>query len=141
MTQEHPAHLVPLKDAVASLRVTHRDRIHAVARWSLAQGRPVPMEHIALIIAGRLQVADEADLDRWTSADVSLHLITGMPTWCNLHRAVMPETITESFRTYLDFLSDQGLLAAGSAPLAHLLEPLQARPARRPSRARRPAPA
>jgi hypothetical protein len=101
---DHPAstHTVrSLKDAVAELRVEHRDRIHAAARWSLADGRPVPMEHVALIIAAMVHLGER--LDGPGQRDAGL-LLSVMTVWCHEHRVDMPATIESSLATYLDFL-------------------------------------
>ncbi len=101
---DHPAttHQVrTLKDAVAALRVEHRDRIHAAARWSLAAGRPVPMEHIALIIAAMVHLGER--LDGGARRDAAL-LLSVMTSWCHDHRVDMPASMRDSLATYLDFL-------------------------------------
>ena len=100
---DHPAtHATrSLKDAVAALRIEHRDRIHAAARWSLADGRPVPMEHIALIIAAMVHLGER--LDGGVQRDEAL-LLSVMATWCREQRVDMPATMPDSLTTYLDFL-------------------------------------
>jgi hypothetical protein len=124
--QEARVELVSLRSAVAPLRVQHRARIHAVARWSLTQARPVPMDHVALIIAGKLwRRPDESELDRWTRTGVFGHLSCHMSNWCSHHRVLIPEGLAESLWTYLHFLADQHLLAPGSDPLPRLLDVLR----------------
>ena len=90
-----------LKEAVAALRVEHRDRIHAAARWSLADGRPVPMEHVALIIAAMVHLGER--LDGGAQRDEGL-LLTVMESWCHERRVDMPAAMRDSLATYLDFL-------------------------------------
>ena len=100
----HPATPPPvrsLKDAVAALRVEHRDRIHAAARWSLADGRPVPMEHVALIIAAMVHLGER--LDGRVERDAGV-ILSVMAVWCHEHRIDMPATIGDSLTTYLDYL-------------------------------------
>ena len=118
--------LVSLKKAVVPVRIQHADRIRAVARWSLARGRPVPVEHVALIIGAKLRWQDDDPLDLWTSYGVYHHLRCDVCNWCSEERVHVPEHIPESLWTYLHFLAEQGLLAPGSEPLARLLEPLRA---------------
>jgi hypothetical protein len=103
-TRRHPATPQPrraLKDAVAALRVEHRDRIHAAARWSLADGRPVPMEHVALILAAMVHLGER--LDGGAQRDEGL-LLSVMTAWCREQRVDMPATMRDSLATYLDFL-------------------------------------
>ena len=100
---DHPAtnHVRTLKDAVAALRVEHRERIHAAARWSLADGRPVPMEHVALIIAAMVHLGER--LDGGAQRDEGL-LLSVMASWCHERRVEMPAAMGDSLATYLDFL-------------------------------------
>ena len=123
--QETQATLVSLKKAVVPVRVGHAERIRAVARWSLARGRPVPMEHVALIIAAKLRSDDGGPLDHWTRAGVYQHLRADVFNWCSHEQVRVPEHLPESLWTYLHFLAEQALLAPGSDPLARLLEPLR----------------
>ncbi|MEY2477010.1 MAG: hypothetical protein QOG87_2325 [Actinomycetota bacterium] len=101
---DHPAtpqSVRSLKDAVAALRVEHRERIHAAARWSLADGRPVPMEHVALIIAAMVHLGER--LDGGVQRDEAL-LLSVMTVWCREQRVDMPAAMRDSLTTYLDFL-------------------------------------
>ena len=100
---DHPATTHPrtLKDAVAALRVEHRERIHAAARWSLADGRPVPMEHVALIIAAMVHLGER--LDGAVERDAGL-LRSVMEVWCRDQHVKVPANIGDSLATYLDFL-------------------------------------
>lgn len=123
--QEARVTLVPLKKAVVPVRVQHTDRIRAVARWSLARGRPVPVEHVALIIGAKLRWQDDDPLDHWTRAGVDQHLRGDVFNWCSEERVQVPKHLPESLWTYLHFLAEQGLFAPGSDPLARLLEPLR----------------
>lgn len=109
----HPAAHAPrsLKDTVAALRVEHRDRIHAAARWSLADGRPVPMEHIALIIAAMVQLGER--LDGGVQRDEIL-LLSAMADWCHERHVDLPGSVVGSLTTYLDFLRQN---SRGSVPL------------------------
>lgn len=100
-----------LKDVVASLRVEHRERIHAAARWSLADGRPVPMEHIALIIAAMVQLGER--LDGAVQRDQAL-LLSAMTVWCRQQHVDVPASMAASLTTYLDFLRQN---SCGSVPL------------------------
>lgn len=122
--QEAEVEFVSLKKAVWPIRVQHRDRIHAVARWSLVRGRPVPTEHVALIIGAKLLAHGET-LDHWTAAGVHQHLHCDVVQWCSAERVVMPEGLRESLWTYLHFLAEQALLTPGSDPLSRLLQPLR----------------
>jgi hypothetical protein len=102
--RHHPAttpSVHSLKEAVAALRVEHRDRIHAAARWSMADGRPVPMEHVALIIAAMVQLGER--LDGRAQRDEGL-LLSAMAAWCHERRVEMPAAMGDSLATYLDFL-------------------------------------
>jgi hypothetical protein len=123
--EQSPVQLVSLKDAVAPARVEFRERIRAVSRWSLAQGRPVPAEHLALIIEAKVQWRDRASLDHWTRTGVYQHLRCDVFNWCSLHRVLVPDGVPESLWTYLHFLDEHGLLAEGSDPLRRLLDPLR----------------
>lgn len=123
--QEAHTTLVPLKKAVVPVRVQHSERIRAVARWSLARGRPVPVEHVALVIGAKLRWQGDVPLDHWTAAGVDHHLRCDVCNWCREERVPVPEQFPESLWTYLHFLAEQGLLAPGSDPLARLLEPLR----------------
>jgi hypothetical protein len=95
MTQ--PIHDSSLKEAVSSLRVQHRDRIHALARWSLAEGRPVPMEHAALIIGAALRLTEPDGCDPQL-------LLSVMGCWCAEQRVAVPAGIDASVATYVRFL-------------------------------------
>ena len=123
--QQAQVTLVSLKKAVVPVRIQHTERIRAVARWSLARGRPVPVEHVALIIGAKLRWQDDDPLDHWTRTGVDHHLRCDVFTWCSEERVHVPEHLPESLWTYLHFLAEQGLLAPGSDPLARLLEPLR----------------
>lgn len=113
MEQSQVKH-VPLKEAVSSVRVQHRDRIHALARWSLSDGHPVPMEHAALIIAAKCGLdGDDETLDHWTKGDVT-DLPAAVGWWCEERHTVAPPGIAASLSIYMRFLADQRLLTGGA---------------------------
>ncbi|MEY2565998.1 MAG: hypothetical protein QOE35_527 [Actinomycetota bacterium] len=112
MEQSQVKH-VPLKEAVASVRVQHRDRIHAVARWSLSDGHPVPMEHVALIIAAKGGLDGDAEtLDHWTGGDVE-DLPGAIAWWCEERHTMAPPGLAASLSTYMRFLADQQVTGGG----------------------------
>jgi hypothetical protein len=83
------------------LRVQHRERIHALARWSLAEGRPVPMDHVALIIGALTHLGEQ--VDRRVGAGLLLSIMTG---WCQEHAVPLPASMAESLDTYLAYCAD-----------------------------------
>jgi hypothetical protein len=87
-----------LKEAVASVRVQHRWRIHAIARWSLATGRPVPMEHAALFVA--------AEVEAGGAKPEVLRSVMG--AWCGARGIPVPSTLAASLQTCLQFVAEEG---------------------------------
>jgi hypothetical protein len=115
--------LVPLSDAVAPSRTTHRRLVGEVRAWALARGVTVDADLLALHLA--------VDHDRggsathWTRTRVNSHLMTRLSNWCSVRRVLIPEDgVCESLWVLLDFLDDTGQLDDDSDDLEQLREPL-----------------
>jgi hypothetical protein len=117
------ARLVPLSDAVAPSRTSHRRFIGDVRAWALARGVTVDPDLLALHLA----VDDDrgGPITHWTRPRVNSHLMTRLSNWCSIRRVLIPEDgVCESLWILLDFLDDTGRLDAESDGLEHLREPL-----------------
>lgn len=117
--------LVPLHDAVAPVRVRHRELLHELRTWALADGRPIDGDVGALVLAAAEMQGDGEVLGRWTRPRVQSTLWAGLTNWCSRHRCLRPDGEPETMWAFLQFLDATGRLGAGSDALAHLLEPLQ----------------
>jgi hypothetical protein len=98
----------------------------AVARWALAQGRPLNLDAITVILAVR---EFEADTDgvpftRWTTRGLVGFLWGSAISWCDAREIEVPTGLNESLWTYLSFLAAEHELASGSASLSALREVL-----------------
>ena len=94
-----PAPRAPsLKEAMATVRTEHRERIHAIARWSLAEGRPVPMEQAALFVLTEIEVGGRN----------KKNLRSVMGAWCDARGIPVPPGLTSSLETCLQFAAQEG---------------------------------
>jgi hypothetical protein len=111
--------VVPLP---AELR-RHRNE---AARWALANGRPLQLDAVTVILAVRRFEAEEegAPFTRWTTRNLVGFLWGSAIGWCETHDVEVPAGLTESLWTYLSFLGAEGALAPGSSSLAQLREVL-----------------
>ena len=103
-----------------------REQRTRAARWALAQGRPLNLDAITVILAVRQfeAEADRAPFTRWTTRGLVGFLWGSATTWCETVGVDLPPSLTESLWTYLSFLSAESELASGSAPLSQLREVL-----------------
>lgn len=117
--------IVDLSEAVAVARRTRRARIAEFCRWSLAIGRPVDPDVIALILAGRDEWSLDDNADTWTRLGVYHCLYADVSNWCGTRRVLLPEGIPEALWTYLHYLAEHRILDPASDPLRELLRPLR----------------
>lgn len=121
------AQLVPLSEAVAPSRATHRRLIGEVRSWALARGTPVDADllalHLAIVDDDRFR--EDHPVTHWTRPLVNAHLMYRSFNWCSTQRMLLPEEgFCETLWELLDFLDETGRLDAGSDALEHLREPL-----------------
>lgn len=119
--------LVPLSDAVAPSRTSHRRLIGEVRAWALARGVTVDPDLLALHLA----VVDDdlfrdgSTVTHWTRPLVNSHLMHRSSNWCSMRRVLIPiDGFCEALWVLLDFLDDTGRLDDESDALEHLREPL-----------------
>ena len=117
--------LLDLSDAVRPARKKWGARIGAILRWSLAQGRPVVPDVLALILVARNEWTDGEESDVWTRIDVYHCLYAEIFNWCALRRVLVPDFVPETLWVYLHYLKDQRMFRAGSDPFRELLRPLR----------------
>ena len=120
--------------AATALRARHTVHLDAVlrehrtevARWALAQGRPLNLDAITVILAVRQFEAetDRAPFTRWTTRGMVGFLWGSATTWCETIGVDLPPSLNESLWTYLSYLHAAHELASGSAPLNQLREVL-----------------
>ena len=117
--------LAPARQAIA-LDPDLRHQRHLVARWALAEGRPLNLDAITVILAVRAfeAEADRAPFTRWTTRGLVGFLWGSATTWCETQGVELPSSLNESLWTYLSYLSAERELASGSATLAQLREVL-----------------
>ncbi len=117
--------LVELSAAVAVARSIWRQRIHEVARWSLAMGRPIDPDVLALILAARAERGIDDGAETWTRLGVYHCLYADTANWCGMRRVLIPDGIPETLWTYLHWLKDRRLFGRNSDPFRELLRPLR----------------
>jgi hypothetical protein len=115
----------PARRAVHLSPVLTRHR-RAVARWALAQGRPLNLDAVTVILAVREfeADADRAPFTRWTTQGLVGFLWGSAISWCESREIEVPVGLNESLWTYLSYLAAERELASGSASLAALREVL-----------------
>ena len=117
--------LQPLAESAAAVRHKHRETLAELIEWVKAHRQSVDLDCAAVV----LQTIDEAlncvhrppVLQR---PDVHSLLRAAIPTWCTMHRTLMPKRLAHDMWTVLVFLADTGRLPVGSDPLDALLDPL-----------------
>ena len=116
----------PLARHAVHLSPTLAHHRRAVARWALAQGRPLNLDAVTVILAVREfeAEADRAPFTRWTTQGLVGFLWGSAISWCESRDVEVPSGLTESLWTYLSYLASERELAAGSASLAALREVL-----------------
>jgi hypothetical protein len=114
--------------ARAAITLSPDLRVHRVevSRWALAQGRPLNLDAITVVLAVR---RFEADTDgqaftRWTSQRLIAFLWGSAVEWCDVHGVEMPEALNESLWTYFSYLDRTKTLAGGSSQLSQLRDVL-----------------
>jgi hypothetical protein len=119
-----PRDQVDFGGAVAPLRAKHRADLAGLAAWSLEQGRSCNLDVAALCCELLAQDLTEHGyrLDRPAVAEV---VWPQSRNEASILDTTLPDRWVESFWELLHWLHDSGRVAAGSDPLAALLEPLQ----------------
>lgn len=95
---------------IAMSDVRRRHRVE-VARWVLANGRPMERDSLSLIIATRDVQPDGALNTRWSCGTVGSLLGWQADAWCATHGVPRPERLAESLTTYLEYLLTTRLLS------------------------------
>lgn len=116
--------LLVLSDAIAPVAAAMRPMLRDVRKWSLAHGRPVDADVLALVLAGKAEWRDEP-VTLWTRIGVYHNLYADVWNWCTLHRVPMPEDVPEVLWLYLSYLDKTDQFARGSDPLRELRRPLR----------------
>jgi hypothetical protein len=103
------AHAVPVSHHLRSHR---RD----VAVWSLAQGRPVDRDALAVIVNCSTDPTRVDSPDRWTSDRVAGLLWQGLLGWCRANGVAPPppDDVRATLLTYLRYLTEHRLLSDNS---------------------------
>lgn len=94
-----------------------------VARWALAQGRPLNLDAITVVLGAKHFEAglERSPFRRWTTKGVLTFALGSAVEWC-LHQGVArPMTFGESLYTYVAWLGAEKHLTSGSSPLPDLL--------------------
>ena len=113
----------PARRAVQLPADQRQERVD-VARWALANGRPMNLDAITVVLAAK---AFEAGLEgrpyrRWTSAGVLTFLLGSAVEWCRQSGVERPPSFGETLFTYLSWVAETGQLASGSSPRGELLD-------------------
>lgn len=118
-----PSFPVPLHDAVAATRRSHRRLVAAASEWALAQGVFLPADHVALWAAAAEHDGQPVDDDGlsgpWRFSRL-LNFLAAVTEWCVLAGCPLPADFTESLWHLYDFLADTGRLNPGSHDLPKL---------------------
>lgn len=93
-----------------------------VARWALANGRPLNIDAITVILAARHAEAaiERRAPTRWTTRTVLTFFFGSVEQWCTEAGVRLPDHLGESLHTYLLFLDAHGSLAKGSSTITEL---------------------
>jgi len=121
MTITTPDHKAPARQAIQLSADLRMHRVE-VSRWALAQGRPLNLDAITVVLAVR---QFEADADgqaftRWTTQRLIAFLWGSAVEWCDVHGVALPEGLNETLWSYLSFLDKTKTLAGGSSKLGQL---------------------
>jgi hypothetical protein len=93
-----------------------------VARYALANGLPLNLDAVTIIIATKAieSAAEGRPFTRWTGRRVVAFIWGTVQEWCAGQGVEAPANTAESLWTYLTFLFEEGQLASGSSPLGEL---------------------
>jgi hypothetical protein len=111
----------PSRSAVrldTTLRAIRRE----VARWALAEGQPLNLDALTVILAARHHEAlvEGRPFNRWTANSVLTFLFGTADDWCDRHGVARQQHLGESLLTYVNFLHTSGVLSSGSSPIRQL---------------------
>jgi hypothetical protein len=114
-TSGRRAHTIPVGHHLRSRR---RD----VAVWSLAQGRPVDRDALAVVLNSSTDPNRSDSPDRWTSERVAGLLWEGVLGWCRANSVAPPppDDVRATLLAYLRYLGEHRLLAEDSDRPAQL---------------------
>lgn len=122
MTTETAAR--PTRPARGSVRLdpTLRALRCEIARWALAEGRPLNLDAITVILAARHReaLAEGRSFNRWTTNSVLTFLFGTADVWCDDQGVAHPPHLGESLFTYVEFLHASGVLSADSSRIVAL---------------------
>ena len=122
-----PVELTTLSTAVASWRRRHRALLVELASWALAQGRPVDLAVVAMLLAAwddpPIGPTDRT-IGLWTRTGVTRLLGVDSFNWCSIGRVLHPEGVPEALWLLLGFLAASGRLEPTSDPVEELRKPL-----------------
>lgn len=116
----------PARTAVTLPPELRRHRL-GVMRWALANGRPLNLDAITLILAVRSfeQRLDRRPFLQWTGPSVMTFLWASTIEWCDQHDVALAENMAETLWTYFDSLHDRDAFASGSDGVGLLRSALQ----------------
>lgn len=118
-------HLIPLTEALGSLRDVYAHLLTAAALWQDGRERRTDTDHFALIcVATDAGFGDRVSPTRWTRTGVYRVLRCDIPNWCSTHRCHWPLEVVEAMWEWFDFLHDTGRLDPASDPVVELRKPL-----------------
>jgi hypothetical protein len=100
--------------------ITHRCE---VARWALAAGAPLNLDSLSAVLGARARdaAANAEPFARWNNSSLVGFLHASIEDWCIETRVNTPRNLAESLYTYLRYLAEFGLLAAGSSHVEVML--------------------
>ena len=115
----------PASQAIVLEPTLRRHRCE-VARFALAEGLPLNIDAITVILAAKQveSATEKRPFTRWTQRGLVAFLWGTATEWCAAHGVELPPTTAESLWTYLTFLFEHRELASGSARLTALREAL-----------------
>ena len=114
---------VPLREALAAARRSHRRLIVAAGQWALTQGVSLPADHVALWAAAADYDGRFGDTDGLTGPWRASGLIDFLATiagWCAMAGCPTPANLAESLWHLYGFLAATGRLHPGSDELVEL---------------------